>query len=125
MKKEVRMVHEWHDLSTMIGDQEIIVTKVTMPQSGVAIEGEFNLPPLAKLPYDDQVFVGVFIKAHGSIKEMEQAFGISYPTVKSRLNKISRSLGFVETEEVTEKDHVLAQLEQGAITVDDAIKRLS
>ncbi|MBN1306427.1 MAG: DUF2089 domain-containing protein, partial [Chitinispirillaceae bacterium] len=119
------MSHEWHKLSQMVNDQEIIVTRVTSPKSRITIEGEFNLPPLAKLPYEDQVFAGMFIKVHGSIKEMEQAFGISYPTVKARLNRISRSLGFVETKEVSDKEEILSKLERGDISADEAIKELT
>ena len=119
------MAHEWQRLSTMVGDQEVTVARVIVPKSGISIEGEFNLPPLAKLPYEDQVFIGMFIKVHGSIKEMEQAFGISYPTVKARLNKIGRSLGFVEMKEVSSREQILSKLEKGEISVNEAIKELS
>ena len=47
---------------------------------------------------EDQVFVAAFLKSHGSIKEMEQVFGVSYPTVKARLNRIAGQLEFVETD---------------------------
>jgi hypothetical protein len=67
----------------------------------------------------------MFIKVHGSIKEMEQAFGISYPTVKARLNKINDSLGFVESKKVNQKADVLGMLERGEMSVDQALKELS
>ncbi|MFV2021178.1 DUF2089 family protein [Micromonospora sp. LOL_023] len=44
---------------------------------------------LAQLSVDDQVFVAAFVRLHGSIKKMERIFGVSYPTVKSRLNRIA------------------------------------
>ncbi len=119
------MPHDWQKLTQMTEGEELIVNRVTTRQTGISIEGEFSLPPLAQLPYEDQVFIGVFLKSHGSIKEMEQAFGISYPTVKARLNKISRSLGFVETKEVVPKEEILALLERGEISADEAIRRLS
>jgi hypothetical protein len=109
----------------MVGDQDIVVTQVKVTQSDIKVEGEFSLPPLAKLSYDDQVFAGMFLKVHGSIKEMEQAFGISYPTVKARLNKINRSLGFVETEAVNDREEILSKLERGEISVDEALRRMS
>lgn len=119
------MIHEWHELSKMTGGQEILVNKVSTKKSGISIEGEFELPPLAKVSYDDQVFIAMFIKVHGSIKDMEQAFGISYPTVKARLNKISECLGFVESKMVPKKEDILAKLERGEITVSDALERMS
>jgi len=119
------MANEWQKLTTMTGGEEITVKRVSTRNSNITIEGDFSLPPLAQLSYDDQVFVGMFIKVHGSIKEMEQAFGISYPTVKSRLNKISQSLGFVETRDVPQREEILGQVERGEISVDEAVRRLS
>jgi hypothetical protein len=55
---------------------------------------------------------------------MEQYFGISYPTVKNRLNRISEKLSFVEIEPVIEKSDVLDQLERGEISAKEAIERL-
>ncbi|HEX3020275.1 MAG TPA: DUF2089 domain-containing protein [Chitinispirillaceae bacterium] len=119
------MSQGWQVLSKMVDGQEIVVNRVTVRSTAISIEGEFELPPLARLSFEDQVFIGMFIKTHGSIKEMEQAFGISYPTVKARLNRISESLGFIESKKVTEKDDVLARLERGEITVVEAMERLS
>ncbi len=117
------MIKEWHELNKMVGEQEVLVNRVSL-QSGISIEGEFRLPPLAKLSYEEQVFVGMFIKCHGSIKDMEQAFGISYPTVKSRLGKIGEKLGFVEVKRVTENEELLGKLERGEISVADALAKL-
>ena len=119
------MTQEWLELSKMVGDQELLVQRVSMKNSDVSIEGEFELPPLARLPYDDQVFVGMFIKVHGSIKEMEKAFGVSYPTIKARLHKINERLGFVESSEVSDKEDILSKLERGEISVAEALERLS
>jgi hypothetical protein len=46
---------------------------------------------------DDQIFITAFVRSHGSIKEMERVFGVSYPTIKARLTRIAASLEFVET----------------------------
>ena len=64
------------------------------------IEGQFTLPELARLTLEDQVFVVAFLRSHGTIKDMEQTFGVSYPTIKARLNRISSQLEFVETNPV-------------------------
>src|SRR5450830_237347 len=108
------MTHEWHDLTSLTGDRDFVVTSVRLGDSGVAIEGEFELPPLAGLRYEDQVFVGEFVRCHGSIKHMEKAFGVSYPTIKNRLNRIATRLQLVQidTEPAgTPADEILDLLE--------------
>ncbi|HQL24170.1 MAG TPA: DUF2089 family protein, partial [candidate division Zixibacteria bacterium] len=75
------MAHEWQELTRLTGDKEVIVERVRLVVEGIALEGEFELPPLAKLTAEDQLFVAAFVRSHGSIKKMEEVFGISYPTV--------------------------------------------
>ena len=91
----------------------------------VSLDGEFELSALAKLSLEDQVFVVAFVRHHGSIKRMEGLFGISYPTVKNRLNRVSGQLEFVETDPVPSQSEVVAQLKSGEITAAEAIERLS
>ena len=119
------MANDWQELTRMTGDTPILVERVRLAESEIAIEGSFELPPLARLPVDDQVFVMAFVRSHGSIKEMERVFGISYPTVKNRLNRIAGQLEFVETDPVPSQTEILAQLQRGEITAAEAIARLS
>ncbi|PKQ15739.1 MAG: RNA polymerase subunit sigma-70 [Actinobacteria bacterium HGW-Actinobacteria-7] len=121
------MSNEWHELTDLTGERPFTITRVRL-DSGVAIEGEFELPPLARLRYEDQVFVSEFVRSHGSIKDMEKAFGVSYPTVKNRLNRIADQLSLVQVA-VPEPSHddsqdVLAMLERGEITAGEAAGRL-
>ena len=83
------------------------------------------MPTLARLSAEDQVFVMAFIQCHGSIKDMEQMFGISYPTVKNRLNKLAGMLELVETHPSPSQEDILSELESGGITAAEAIERLS
>jgi len=121
------MAQEWHDLTDLTGDRRFSVTRVKLEGSDVGIEGDFELPLLASLRYEDQVFVGEFVRCHGSIKHMEKAFGVSYPTVKNRLNRIAGQLQLVQidTEPAAEpSDEVLDLLERGEITPAEAAERL-
>jgi len=68
--------------------------------------------------------VTAFVRSHGSIKEMEALFGISYPTVKNRLNAISARLPFVEVSPPSDNTEVLDRLDSGEITVEEALKIL-
>ena len=118
------MKKEWSYLTKISGARPLIIQKVAIEGEGVSIEGEFELPPLARLDMDDQVFVAVFIKCHGSIKEMEKHFGVSYPTIKSRLNRIGSKLDFVAVTSSSSGGDTLDRLEKGEITVDEAIQIL-
>ena len=121
------MAREWHELYRLTQGTPIVVERVRLVGSDIAIEGSFEIPPLAQLSAEDQVFVMAFVRSHGSIKEMEQVFGISYPTVKNRLNRISEKFQFSETLPVPSSSQadVLSELESGEITADEAIRRLS
>lgn len=116
---------QWQDLTDMTGDRRFVVTAVRLEGSDIHITGEFELPPLALLRYEDQVFVAEFLRCHGSIKHMEKAFGISYPTVKNRLNKIAQQLHLPLVEQVTEHDEIFDLLERGEISADEAARRLA
>jgi hypothetical protein len=103
------------------------VERVRLNDTGVAIEGAFELPALAQLAAEDQVFVAAFVRCHGSIKEMEKLFGVSYPTIKNRLNRIGERLPFADVtpdRPAKATDDVLSQLERGEISARDAIARL-
>lgn len=119
------MSKEWHELSGLIQGKAIAIERVRIVESGIAIEGDFSLPPLAGLSAEDQVFVMAFIRCHGSIKDMEEMFGISYPTVKNRLNQISRRFQFVEIVTSSPREEVIAALERREIDTEEAIRRLS
>ena len=92
--------------------------------SGVAIEGPFEVPQLAQLSAEDQVFVAAFVRCHGSIKEMERIFGVSYPTIKSRLNRIAENLDFVDTDPAPTGADVVDRLRRGEISAEEALAEL-
>lgn len=98
--------------------------RVRLADKDIVIEGSFDLPQLARLDLEDQVFVIAFVRSHGSIKEMERVFGVSYPTIKARLTRIADSLDFVETNPTPSKNEILERLQQGLITADDAVRAL-
>src|SRR5262249_37745163 len=125
------MVRDWLELTKLVGQAPIEVDRVRLVESGVAIEGPFTLPPLAQLAAEDQVFIAAFVRCHGSIKQMEKYFGVSYPTIKNRLNKIGSQLSFVEIEQgpgtdspAPTRSDILDQLSRGELTVAQALERL-
>jgi len=115
---------EWQALSELTQGRPVVVERVRLTDRDIAIEGAFELPRLAQLSAEDQVFVAAFVRSHGSIKEMEQVFGVSYPTVKARLTRIAAALEFVETDPPNARAEVLERLKRGEITAQDAIAEL-
>lgn len=119
-----RVTKEWQELTQLTQGRAMVVERVRLVDQDIAIEGAFELPELARLTADDQVFVAAFLRSHGSIKEMEQVFGVSYPTVKARLNRIAGALSFVEQVASAPRNDVLEQLARGEITAEEAIRAL-
>lgn len=115
---------DWQDLLRIAQGSPLVVERVRIPEKQISIEGQFSLPELARLPLDDQVFVTAFLRSHGSIKEMEQVFGVSYPTIKARLNRIAGQLEFVDTNPSPSRGEVLDRLKSGEITAEEAIRAL-
>ena len=124
MDSEGKGVSDWQDLLRMAQGSALVVERVRLTEKGVTIEGNFTLPELARLGLEDQVFVTAFLRSHGSIKEMEQVFGVSYPTIKARLNRIAGQLQFIETNPSPSRGEVLERLKGGEISADEAIRAL-
>ncbi|KAA6465131.1 DUF2089 domain-containing protein [Acidobacteria bacterium AB60] len=124
MSSERKSGTEWQELLRMAQGASLLVERVRIPEKGITVDGPFVLPQLARLTLEDQIFITAFLRAHGSIKEMEQVFGISYPTVKGRLNRIAAQLEFVENNPAPSRSEILERLNQGEITADEAIRLL-
>jgi hypothetical protein len=124
MTENLKHVSDWQDLLRMAQGSPLVVERVRLPEKQISIEGQFHLPELARLTLEDQVFITAFLRSHGSIKEMEQVFGVSYPTIKARLTRIAGQLQFVETDPSPSRSEVLDRLKTGEITADEAIRAL-
>ena len=116
---------DWQELTDLTRGQPFVVERVRLTGSGIAVEGQFEPPQLAQLSIDDQVFVTAFVRSHGSIKEMERTFGVSYPTIKSRLKRIAEHLDFVDTDPApTGSAEVVDRLARGEISAEEALAEL-
>jgi hypothetical protein len=123
---------DWQALTRLSGGAPFEIERVRLTGQDVAIDGSFELPPLAQLAAEDQIFVAAFVRSHGSIKQMEQFFGVSYPTIKNRLNRIGARLPFAEIDPepeperppVTSAGDLLTRLERGTLSVDEVVRQL-
>jgi len=123
---------DWQALTRLTAGAPFEIERVRLTGQDVAIEGRFGLPPLAQLAAEDQIFVAAFVRCHGSIKQMEQFFGVSYPTIKNRLNRIGTQLPFAEIDPEPDPERpagtatgdLLSQLERGTMSVDEVLRQL-
>lgn len=105
---------------------ELEVTKLSCNYCGTSIEGHFSLCKFCKLSDEQKAFIEIFVKNRGNIKEIEKEMGISYPTVRNKLENVIESLGYNPKYTVpnVNKKEVLEKLSNGEITSEEAIKLL-
>jgi hypothetical protein len=123
------MSKEWQVLSKLGAGSAVEILRARLVDQDVVVEGPFELPPLARLSSEDQTFIAAFVRCHGSIKQMEQLFGVSYPTIKNRLNRIGALLPFVEVAPESEPappstSELLTGLERGELSVEEVLNQL-
>lgn len=109
---------------------ELEVTRLRCSSCDTSIEGRFAGGPIAHLSAEQVDFIVTFVRCEGKINRMEQELGVSYPTIRNRLHESIRALGFEpgkdEPVEIApeRRSEVLAELESGKISADDAMRIL-
>lgn len=108
---------------------EIVVTRIYCPDADVSIEGRFAVsePPFAQLTPEQLRFVEVFVRNEGKLNRLEDELGLSYPTIRSRLHDVIRTLGYEPGKEeapAVDRKQVLADLDAGLISFEDAMQKL-
>ena len=101
------------------------VTKINCNKCHTSIEGRFDLCKFCRLTSEQKYFIDVFIKCRGNIKEVEKELGVSYPTVKNKLEDVAVALGYKsepEVDDTVRTKEVLEKLNNGDITVEEAIE---
>jgi len=115
-------------------DGNLTIARLDCPDCKISIDGEFTPPALLKLTGAQIDFIEVFIKNRGVIREVERELGVSYPTVRARLDDVITALGYSAKsapEASTADDRgsrrraVLADLKDGKLTPDEALAALN
>ena len=88
------------------------VTRMSCPACEISVEADFPAPRLARLPVEHQRFIEMFVLASGNLKAIAEQAGVSYPTVRSRLDKIIEALRQVITENSEGADEVVGGREK-------------
>ena len=108
--------------------ETLTVARLECGSCGTRIEGSFGLGRFHHLTAEQLEFLETFIKARGNFKDVERELGISYPTVRSRLDAMIRALGFPSQaepdREAERRKEILRELADGRIAPDDAAQLL-
>lgn len=112
--------------------EQLHITRLQCNDCGTALEGQFLLDRFARLSPSQMSFLETFVKNRGVIKDIEVDLGISYPTVKARIDDVVRSLGFSGNESSLrpsqvreERRLILEELHSGSINADEAARRMA
>src|SRR5215510_2345285 len=73
---------------------ELAVTRLNCAECGTTLEGDFSVGRFGRLNRDQLALLESFLRSRGNLREMERELGISYPTVRSRVEALVRALGF-------------------------------
>ena len=108
------------DKCPVCDNDRFAVAKLICAKCGTAIEGKFSLSKLGGLATEHQDFIEVFIRCRGNIKDVERELGISYPTVRNRLDKVIRALGYATENASKRRQEILIALEKQEMTAEEA-----
>jgi hypothetical protein len=112
-------------------DSNLTVSQLRCPDCAITIEGEFSPPALLKLTGAQIDFVEVFVKNRGVIRDVERELGVSYPTVRARLDEVIAALGYQTrsasdgNDSAARRRAVLADLKDGKLTPEEALAALN
>jgi hypothetical protein len=103
------------------------VARLHCPHCQTTIDGSFSLGRFAHLTREQTQFLEAFLRARGVIKDVEEALGISYPTVRGRLDELLRALGLADDRERDRERRrvILADLSEGKISSEEAMTLLA
>lgn len=111
---------------------ELEVTRLQCPACGTEVAGHFGLGRLASLPEPHASLIDLFLRMRGNMKDMERALGLSYPTVRARLEEALVAAGYTsdgeagtrEAAAAARRTEILAGLQAGEITAAEAATKL-
>jgi hypothetical protein len=114
-----------------VGGGDLYVSELTSDESGISIRGRFEIPRYARIDPEQSRFLETFLRCRGMLNSVERELGISYPTVRARLDALLAALDLAPIKEEVKKDksserkkQILAELEKGEINAEEAKARL-
>jgi hypothetical protein len=114
---------------------ELAITRLHCRSCGTALEGEFGVGRFGRLSREQLSLLESFLRSRGNLKDLERELGISYPTVRGRIEALLRALGLadgdeaaieepIEADEAEKRRAILDQLARREISAEDAAEAL-
>ncbi len=104
--------------------EQLEVARLTCSSCTVQLNGRFELPELLRLGREDLEFVLDFVRCSGSLKDLCQLRGLSYPTIRNRLNDVVSKLSADKETLETKRRKILNAIAEGTLTVKEATQKL-
>lgn len=105
---------------------DLVITRMVCRNCGTALEGRFSLGRLFQLTPEQRHFVEIFIRCEGKLNRVQEELGLSYPTVRNRLEEVIRAMGYEvgEREETFDRrrQEILEQLARKEISAEEALR---
>ena len=104
------------------------VRELSCRECETSIRGRWSLGVFDRLTDDQQTFLRIFVRSRGNLSEVERSLGVSYPTVRSKLEEVIEALAdepVVEPPPVPTRDEILQQIASGHMSVEDGLARIS
>ena len=98
---------------------ELTIARLHCRSCGTSLEGEFGVGRFGRLDRDQMSLLESFLRSRGNLKEMERELGISYPTVRARVDALIRSLGLAEGDTDIDQDAALSDVDLDLEPADD------
>lgn len=110
-------------------DSSLAIAELRCPECGTAMRGSFphTRCPCCALPVEQLKFLELFLRCRGNLRDVERALGLSYPTVRARLDALLATLGYTASESPGSADQrreILEELNAGRLTADEAVALL-
>lgn len=103
---------------------DMVISQLSCPHCATLVEGSFELDAFSRLTPEQRSFCLLFIRCRGSLKDVGNQLGISYPTARNRLDDLVVAMGFVQQPPPDMRMQVLEALSQGKISAQQALERL-
>ena len=104
---------------------ELAVTRLHCRACGTTLEGDFSVGRFGRLSREQLALLESFLRSRGNLRDMERELGISYPTVRSRVEALVRALGFRETDGDVANPDGAGEAETETLTRQEVLERLA
>ncbi len=102
----------------------MMITELKCDRCNTVVQGNFPLTKLISLSEEDREFLMTFLRSRGNIREVQERMGISYPTVKNKLDRLLAALGLFDEIKKPNRTELLSALSNGEISLEETIQLL-